>query len=151
MTAPATVRRASPADAERLAPVFSLYREFYGQAADIDGAERFLRARLQRGESIVFVAEAEQGAVLGLLQVYPTFASVEMGVAWRLNDLYVAEAGRRAGVGQALMRAATEAAVAAGAVWIDLETARDNVTAQRLYEREGYTRDEQFIHYVKEL
>jgi ribosomal protein S18 acetylase RimI-like enzyme len=151
MTAAATVRRAWATDVDRLAPLFSLYREFYGQAADIDGASDFLRARLERDESIVFVAQAEDGELLGFVQVYPTFASVEMGVAWRLNDLYVVEAGRRAGVGQSLMRAAASAATAAGAVWIDLETARDNLIGQRLYEREGYTRDEDFIHYVREL
>ncbi len=36
-------------------------------------------------------------------------------------------------------------------MWIDLETARDNVNAQRLYEREGYARDDEFLHYVKSL
>jgi ribosomal protein S18 acetylase RimI-like enzyme len=99
----------------------------------------------------VFVAEAEDGATVGFAQIYPTFASVELGHAWRLNDLYVAEGARRAGVGEALLRAAAASAAAAAAVWIDLETARDNAAAQRLYEREGYGRDEVYVHYVKEL
>jgi len=49
------------------------------------------------------------------------------------------------------MRAVRDSASDAGAVWIDLETARDNVRAQRLYEREGYARDDEFLHYVKSL
>ena len=147
----ATVRRARAADVDRLAPLFSLYREFYGQPADVDGARLFLRARLERDEAIVFLAEADDGAAVGFVQVYPTFASIEMGAGWRLSDLYVVEAARRAAVGQALMRAAAQAAAAAGAAWIDLETARDNLPAQRLYEREGYQRDDLYLHYVREL
>jgi ribosomal protein S18 acetylase RimI-like enzyme len=151
VSAELSVRRASVADVDRFAALFALYREFYGQAADVDAAAGFLRERLERGESVVFVAHAQDGAALGFVQVYPTFASVELGRAWRLNDLYVVESARGAGVGQALMRAAADAAVAAGAVWIDLETARDNAVAQRLYEREGYARDDVYLHYVKEL
>jgi ribosomal protein S18 acetylase RimI-like enzyme len=145
------VRRASLADVKSVAALFSMYRQFYGQAADVDAATGFLRARLERDESIVFVAEAGNGAVVGFVQIYPTFASVELGPAWRLNDLFVAEGARRGGVGEALLRAAAAAAAAAGAVWIDLETARDNLAAQRLYEREGYRRDEVYVQYVKEL
>jgi ribosomal protein S18 acetylase RimI-like enzyme len=123
---------------------------FYGQPHDVAGAASFLRARLERGESILYVAEAG-GAVVGFVQVYPTFASVELGAAWRLNDLYVAESARGHGIARLLMRAVQEGASEAGAIWIDLETARDNLNAQRLYEREGYTRDDEFLHYVKSL
>jgi ribosomal protein S18 acetylase RimI-like enzyme len=146
-----SVRRASPADVESVAELFALYRVFYGQSHDVAAAASFLRARLERGESILYIAKAEDGAVVGFVQVYPTFASVELGAAWRLNDLYVAESARGHGVAILLMRAVRDGASDAGAVWIDLETARDNVNAQRLYEREGYARDDEFLHYVKSL
>jgi ribosomal protein S18 acetylase RimI-like enzyme len=146
-----SVRRASPADVDRVAELFALYRVFYGERHDVAAAASFLRARLVRGESILYIADAEDGAVVGFVQVYPTFASVELGAAWRLNDLYVAESARGHGVASLLMRAVQEGASEAGAVWIDLETARDNVNAQRLYEREGYARDDEFLHYVKSL
>jgi ribosomal protein S18 acetylase RimI-like enzyme len=146
-----SVRRASPADVESVAELFALYRVFYGQSHDVAAAASFLRARLERGESILYIAKAEDGAVVGFVQVYPTFASVELGAAWRLNDLYVAESARGHGVAILLMRAVQEGASDASAVWIDLETAWDNVNAQRLYEREGYARDDEFLHYVKSL
>ena len=146
-----SVRRASAADVDSVAELFALYRVFYGQGHDVAAAASFLRARLERGESIVYVAEAEDGAAVGFVQVYPTFASVELGAAWRLNDLYVAESARGRGVAGLLMRAVRDGASEAGVVWIDLETARDNVTAQRLYEREGYARDDEFLHYVRSL
>jgi ribosomal protein S18 acetylase RimI-like enzyme len=151
MTAGITVRRAAAADAARLAELFSLYRAFYGQAPDVAAAARFLRARLDRGESIVFVAEADGGRAVGFVQVYPTFGSIELGRAWRLNDLYVHESARGSGVGESLMRAVTDAASADGVAWVDLETARDNAVAQRLYERAGYVRDDVYVHYVKDV
>lgn len=144
------VRRATIADVDRVAELFSLYIEFYGQAPGVAAAAGFLRERLGRGESIVFVAESE-GAAVGFAQVYPTFGSIELRPAWRLNDLYVQERARGTGVGELLMRAVADAATAAGAAWLDLETARDNAVAQRLYEREGYVRDDTFLHYVKDL
>lgn len=151
MTAIVTVRPVSVSDVDRVAELFALYREFYGQPRDVRAAVEFLRARLSGHESLVFVAEATDGAAVGFAQVYPTFASVELGPAWRLNDLYVAEQARRRGVGEALMAAVADAAAAAGALWVDLETARDNHVAQRLYERTGYARDDVFLHYVREL
>jgi ribosomal protein S18 acetylase RimI-like enzyme len=146
-----SVRRAWPADVDSVAELFALYRVFYGQVHDVAAAASFLRARLERGESIIYIAQAEDGAVVGFVQVYPTFASVELGAPWRLNDLYVAESARGHGVASLLMRAVRDGASEAGAVWIDLETARNNVNAQRLYEREGYARDDEFLHYVKSL
>lgn len=145
------VRRASLADAGDVAELFALYRVFYGQAHDVEAATAFLRSRLECDESIVYIAQSEDGAVLGFVQVYPTFASVELGAAWRLNDLFVLESARGQGIAALLMRAVREGAQAAGAVWIDLETARDNLSAQRLYEREGYSRDEEFLHYITTL
>jgi ribosomal protein S18 acetylase RimI-like enzyme len=146
-----SVRQASPADVDSVAELFALYRVFYGQRHDVAAAASFLQARLERGEAVLYIAEAEDGAVVGFVQVYPTFASVELGAAWRLNDLYVAESARGRGVASLLMRAVQEGASDAGAVWIDLETARDNLNAQRLYEREGYARDDEFLHYVRSL
>lgn len=150
MTTP-SVRRAGVADVDRVAELFALYRVFYGQEHDVAAAATFLRARLEHDESIVYIAQAGDGTALGFAQVYPTFASVELGAAWRLNDLYVRQSARGQGVAALLMSAVHQGAAAAEAVWVDLETARDNVTAQGLYEREGYTRDDEFVHYVRLL
>ena len=57
--------------------------------------------------------------------------------AW-LEELYVEPAHRDGGIGTALLRAAREAAVAAGARAIDLEVDRDHARAARLYERHGF-------------
>ena len=45
------------------------------------------------------------------------------------------------------MKAARAHAEASGACGLQLETANTNLAAQRLYERLGYVRDEQFFTY----
>jgi ribosomal protein S18 acetylase RimI-like enzyme len=136
-----TVRRAAPADVVLVAPLFDAYRQFYGCSADLDAAGRFLRDRIERGESVVFVAALE-GKGVGFVQLYPTFTSIGARRAWILNDLYVAPEARRRGVGRQLMDAARQMAEETEAAWLELATARDNSKAQALYRSCGYKKDE---------
>ncbi len=64
-----------------------------------------------------------------------------------LYDLFVAPAQRRRGAARALLEAAAAYARLAGAVRMDLATARTNVAAQSLYESLGWIRDDVFLHY----
>lgn len=107
----------------------------------------FLGERLQRGDAQLFIARDSQGVAQGFVQLYPLFSSLALEPAWLLSDLYVDEASRRAGVGEALMNAARAHAEATGACGLQLETAKSNLAGQRLYERLGYVRDEQFLTY----
>jgi GNAT superfamily N-acetyltransferase len=133
-----------------VAPLFDAYRQFYGQAPDPEGARHYLAERLGRGEAVIFAA-VEDGAALGFTQLYPSFSSVSMKPIWILNDLFVAEAARRRGVGARLLAAAKEHARQAGAVRLALSTAVTNAAAQALYERDGWRRDAAFLHYEFEL
>jgi ribosomal protein S18 acetylase RimI-like enzyme len=135
---------------ELVAPLFDAYRQFYGQPPDLDGARRFLAERLGRGESVI-LAVVEGGRALGFTQLYPSFSSVSMRPIWNLNDLYVAEDARRRGIGARLLRAARDHASQTGAVCLALSTAATNTTAQALYERDGWRRDDEFFHYEYEL
>ena len=98
---------------------------------------RFIGERLQRGESVIFVAEA--GAkVVGFTQLFPSFSSVRAGRAWVLNDLYVDIAARRLGVARALLQSAADFARSDGAIRLELETDHDNRSAQALYRHMGW-------------
>lgn len=141
-----SVRQASLADVDTIAPLFDLYRRFYGQAADLPLARAFIRERLSLLESVIFLAEDAQRKALGFTQLYPSFTSVGARRTWILNDLYVDAGLRKKGVGQALLAAARAHAQASGALRIDLATAHDN-PAQKLYEAQGYAREEGFYHY----
>ncbi|MDX8362865.1 GNAT family N-acetyltransferase [Cytobacillus sp. IB215316] len=70
---------------------------------------------------------------LGFVQLYPSFPSINMRKTWVLNDLYVKEAARGKGIGEKLLKRAITFAEDTGAKGV-LETAEDNITAQRLYE-----------------
>lgn len=92
---------------EALASLFDGYRQFYKQESDLTGAKAFLEARLQREESVVFLA-LEGTEALGFTQLYPSFSSVSMARLWILNDLFVNPAARGKGVGEALLARAVE-------------------------------------------
>ena len=137
----ATIRPATIADLDAVAPLFDAYRQFYGQPADPARARAFIGARLRHGDAVILLAQHD-GAVTGFTQLYPLFSSVRTGRVWQLNDLYVASPARRQGVGRALLAAARDHAVASGALGLQLETRRSNLAAQRLYAALGWRRDD---------
>jgi GNAT superfamily N-acetyltransferase len=129
-----------------LAPLFDAYRQFYKQPSDLAGARQFLSERLANDESVIFLALGED-AGLGFTQLYPSFSSTSMKRLWILNDLFVVPEARREGIGEALLERARQFAIETGAKGLMLETATDNLTAQRLYERLGWQRETEFYVY----
>ena len=127
-------------------PLFNAYCEFYGQPSDIQQAEQFIRERVERAESIIFLAYLEEEPV-GFAQLFPVFSSVAMKRAFLLNDLFVAKQARKQGVAQALMEQCYAYCQQEEARYMMLETATDNVQAQKLYEKMGMTIDDTVYYY----
>ena len=146
-----SIRQATVADVERVAPLFDAYRQFYRQPADLPRARRFLAERLLQRQSTVLVAETADGEAVGFVQLYPCFSSIRVAPIFILSDLFVAQSARGGGVGRSLMEAAARFARATGAVGLELATARTNAPAQRLYESLGWQRDEAFYQYGLDL
>lgn len=144
-----TTRRATIADLDAVAALFDAYRQFYKQVPDLARARKFLQERIERNESIVFVAEAGAGEIVGFCQLYPTFCSVRVAHTFVLYDLFVSPEARGTGAGRSLMLAAEVHAAKAGAARMELSTARDNTTAQSLYESLGWVQDQAFLVYGK--
>jgi ribosomal protein S18 acetylase RimI-like enzyme len=142
------VRQAVAADLPLIAPLFDQYRRFQGQAPDLRACEDFLRARLDHGEAVLFLATLG-GDPAGFAQLYPIHSSVSLKRVFVLNDLYVAEAGRRRGVATALLQALEAHAWAMGASSLRLNVARANTDAQALYEAASWARDEHFFMYQR--
>jgi len=142
-----TIRQAGPTDLDRVAVLFDLYRQFYGQPANLDLARTFLSARIERNESIILLASRETQDFAGFAQLYPTFCSVSAAPIFVLYDLYVDASARREGIGRALMKASVEHARHTGAVRVELATAITNDAAQALYEALGWVRDNEFHRY----
>lgn len=144
------VVRADRDDLDAIVPLFDAYRRFYGQPTDSAGARAFLADRITRGESVIFLA-LDGTTVVGFSQLYPSFSSVSMQRLWILNDLFVAPGARKAGAGRALLERAERWATETGAKGLTLATQRTNLTAQRLYEACGWSKDEEFFHYSRYL
>ena len=130
-----------------LAPLFDGYRQFYGQRSDLTAARGFLRDRIERDESVIYLAYANGGEAAGFTQLYPSFSSVSLKALWILNDLFVRSDVRRGGVGRALLERARRHALETGAKGLVLSTGISNRAAQTLYENCGWLRDEEFFQY----
>jgi ribosomal protein S18 acetylase RimI-like enzyme len=143
-----TIRQATSGDLDRLAPLFDAYRQFYERPANLPMAREFMKERLERGDSVVFLAE-DGNLPVGFVQLYPLFTSTSLrpGRLWLLNDLFVVPAVRGQGVGRKLMDRARALAEETGARGLELATARTNSGAQALYESLGYRRDDDYLHY----
>ena len=132
---------AQRADASHLAQVaklFDAYRGFYGQPANLQQSQDFIAERLAQNESAIFLALDENAEALGFVQLYPSFSSIDAFRTWLLSDLFTDPAAR-------------DFALSTGAKGLVLETATDNVVAQRLYESLGYVRDTGYYTYCLDL
>lgn len=139
--------RASRNGLDDLVPLFDGYRQFYGQRSDPAAARAFLGERMERSESVIYLAYTGPREPAGFTQLYPSFSSVSLKPLWILNDLYVRSDVRRGGVGRALLERARQHASETGAKGLILSTAVTNKPAQTLYESCGWQRDEEFMHY----
>lgn len=132
-----SITRATLADLDTIVPLFDRYRVFYGKPSDPALARAFMRARLERAESVVLLAWIDAQAV-GFTQLYPAFSSVSAAHVWVLNDLLVLPDARRNGIARALLSSAADFARADGALRLELETDHDNAAAQALYRAMGW-------------
>jgi len=132
---------------DQLLPLFEGYRNFYKQLPNPDAANDFLRERLNKKDSILFIAFNKNNDAIGFLQLYPTFSSVTIQQTYILNDLYVISEMRGKGIGEALLNFAKQFAVKNKSKGLTLETDVDN-PAQKLYERLGWKKDTNALHYT---
>jgi GNAT superfamily N-acetyltransferase len=142
-----TIVRAERKDLENVIPLFDEYREFYEADSDHAAARAFLTERMDRGESVIFLAYAKRREAVGFTQLYPSFSSVSLKRLWILNDLFVRSDARRGGVARALLERARQHAVETGAKGLVLNTAVTNKPAQTLYESCGWEQDAEFLQY----
>lgn len=135
---------------EPVAVLFDLYRQFYGQSPDLEAARQFISQRLNKRDSAIFIASVGEQAV-GFFQLYPSFTSAWMRPIWILNDLYVLETHRKGGLGRQLLQKAVDFSRETGAKRLTLNTAKDNLPAQTLYEAMGFRQETVFWSYTMEF
>jgi GNAT superfamily N-acetyltransferase len=147
---PFTIITADASHLDGLVPLFDGYRVFYGQPSEPDRCRRFLAERLEKRESVIYLAaDGETYEPLGFVQLYPLFSSVSVQRLWIVNDLFVQPAVRQRGVAAALLERCRTLARETGAKGLQLETGTDNHPARRLYERTGFTRIDAAFYFLK--
>jgi ribosomal protein S18 acetylase RimI-like enzyme len=135
------IKQLNKTEAHLVINLFNQYRIFYKQDSNIELATKFIQARLDNNESIIFVAfikEDEKLIPIGFTQLYPLYSSVSAMKNWILNDLYVEQSHRKKGIGEKLIKVAMNFAKENNAKIVQLETMKDNYTAQKLYETIGF-------------
>lgn len=146
------IARATIDDLEALLPLITAYRVFYKREPELRREREFVERNLREDCSRIFLAcERESGSIVGFTQIFQTHSTVWLGPSLILEDLFVVSEARGAGAATMLLERAEAYAREIGAVGMFLETAMDNVVAQRVYERAGWKREDRFYKYNARL
>jgi GNAT superfamily N-acetyltransferase len=132
------VRLVTPDDLADLLPLMRAYCTFYESDPADDDLLAMSRAFLEQGAGgTQLIARDGSGQALGhatMLWSWDTSLAQPLAV---MEDLFVADRARGRGVGAGLLEACRRLAADRGMRWLAWETAPDNETAQRLYDRVG--------------
>jgi GNAT superfamily N-acetyltransferase len=142
-----TIERVSEATLSELLPLLRAYCDFYEVSPsdeDLLALARALLADPER-EGVQLLARVD-GRAVGFATIYWSWATTSAERIGVMNDLYVAPEGRGSGAAEALIEACRAECARRGAGKLTWQTARDNVRAQRVYERVGATK-EQWLDY----
>ena len=138
--------RISPITTEQLdavLPLIAAYQRFYeSDAVDDERNRAFFSGFVAPSENGMLLGAWRDGELAGYACLYWSFTSIGPAETVLMNDLYVVEASRGQGVGRALIEASAAVGRERGANRLEWVTARDNETAQRLYDTTGAKRSE---------
>ena len=135
------VREAKLSDLKNLSVLFNSYRMFYGKKFDLEVAEEFLRSRIEKKDSKIFVCDFNN-ELSGFVQLYPLFSSTRVSKYWLLNDLYVDVNKRGKGFSKFLIERSKELVIESKACGMMLETEKSNDIGNKLYPSTGFKKNE---------
>jgi len=142
------VKKATLTDLDELVSLFDRYRLFYKMPSDETSCRNFLQKRLERNESVIYIAFSENHEAIGFTQLYPLFSSTRMKRLWLLNDLYIKINGRGKGYGEALIQKAKSLCRESDSCGMMLETDIDNFAANNLYKKTDFALDKNHNYYT---
>ena len=135
---------------EDVSILFDLYRQFYKYKKDLKNSKNYIYNRIINEESIIFICTQDE-KIIGFVQLYETFDSLNLDKKLILYDLYVLEGYRKLGIGKKLMNRSKVFAMRNNFSRIELSTSIDNYNAQKLYESLDYIRDKEYYDYGYEV
>jgi ribosomal protein S18 acetylase RimI-like enzyme len=120
-----------------VAALFDDYRVHYGQLTSPQLTRDWLHDQIVQHRMNI-AAAMHAGQACGFITTTVMPASLMLGTAWSIRDLYVAPQHRRGGIARALLQHVIDDARAAGAHRVSLQTEADNTPALRLYAALGF-------------
>ena len=147
----AAVIMASVEEIELLLPLFLQYREFYECQPCPEESREYLIQRLRNNETVIFMSLIDGSNAIGFALIYPSYNSLSLKPLYILHDLYVQPNYRGMGHGALLLETVKSYARNNNCGEIMLQTAKNNVIAQQVYENHGYIRDDEFYCYYNFL
>jgi GNAT superfamily N-acetyltransferase len=152
VTADCSVAAVTEDDLGDLLPLMRAYCNFYAVAPS-DGELLALSRSLiadPAHEGVQLLARRADGVPIGFATLFWTWSTLVAGRIGVMNDLYVVPEARGRRVGEALIEACRKRCQAHGARSLTWQTARDNSSAQALYDRTGAER-EQWVDYTLDV
>ncbi|WP_254560238.1 GNAT family N-acetyltransferase [Dyadobacter diqingensis] len=132
----------------QLAMLFNEYRVHFGQESDLGVSYNFLKDRLENNQATIFAAiNDDSREIMGFTLLYPMFSSLKAKSTWTLNDMFISERYRKFGVATGLLEQVKEFGSDTDAQWVTLKTGIENTSAQALYEKFGFKKDETHFYY----
>jgi len=141
------IKNISTEELDDLVTLFDQYMVFYKQPSAPDKYRKYLNERLTNNEASVSIAYSVENEPVGFVLNYHTFSSVSLGKVVVLNDLFVIPSHRKQGVANNLINSSISLAKTTGSIRVDLGTAKDNFSAQALYEKIGFVKDTEYFSY----
>ena len=139
-----TIARVAEAELGELLPLLRAYCDFYEVAPTDEALLALSRALIADPdcEGVQLIARNDDGEAVGFATVYWSWATTIAARIGVMNDLFVAAAARGSGAAEALIGACAAECRRHGAAELTWQTARDNLRAQRVYDRVGAERTE---------
>ncbi|MGX5172937.1 N-acetyltransferase family protein [Aliikangiella sp. IMCC44653] len=144
------IRQAQLSDLASLATVYDEYRQLFSLPSSKQRCVAFLRERLVKQDSIIWIAVIND-TVVGFIQIYPSFSSIAMRPIWQFNDLFIGTQFRRKNIATQLIQSMEVAAQQNNIFSIKLATATTNQAAQQLYKKLNYQPSSDFLHFFKQV
>ena len=114
------------------------YRVFYGNQSNLSESKDYVSQLFTDDKVVFLMGVTAKERLIGFCTLFRSYSSVRTQKIFILNDLFVREKYRQFGYGTQLLDAAVTLAKKENVNVLKLETAKDNVIAQSVYEKNGW-------------
>jgi GNAT superfamily N-acetyltransferase len=137
------IERVGEGDLGELLPLVRAYCDFYAVSPSDEALLALSRALIAdpEREGVQLLARDDEGHAVGFATVFWSWATTSAERIGVMNDLFVSPEARGSGVAEVLIEACRDECAARGAGRLTWQTAPDNATAMKVYDRVGATRE----------